>query len=156
MAYLDVITLVDAKNYLRVDNDLTEDDIRISSMIKAVLSMIERRTNVLVFARSKSYLIKDYCVSVYDYPINSITSPTDVDADEKTLYTNYYAKAVTDTNLVLNVGYTLPEDVPNEIIESALEYLKYLYYDSETNSGASNKIPLYIEYMIDSQKRYIL
>ena len=34
MAYLDVIPLVDAKVYLRIDDDLTEDDNQIIRMIK--------------------------------------------------------------------------------------------------------------------------
>lgn len=156
MAYLDVITLEDAKNYLRIDDTLTEDDVRISSMIKACLSVIERRTNILVYSRSKDYLFQDYCVSVYDYPINEVTTPTDVDVEEKINYTNYYTRSADDKKLTLNVGYELPEDVPTEIIECALEYLKYLYFDAETNSGASNKIPSYIELMIDEQKRFIL
>ena len=57
MAYLDVITLADAKSYLRVDDTLTDDDAQISRMIKSALSTIEKRTNVLVYARSKNYLM---------------------------------------------------------------------------------------------------
>jgi hypothetical protein len=156
MSYLNVITLAAAKNYLRVDEGLTEDDARITSMIKAVLSMIERRTNVLVYARSKSYLVQDYEVRVYDFPINSLTSPTTAILVEKELHNNYTTKLSTELKVVLDVGYADPLDVPAEIVECALEYLKYLYYDSETNSGASNKIPTYIEYMIESQKRFII
>ena len=69
MAFLDVITLAEAKNYLRIDEDLTEDDVRLSSMIKTALHTIEWRTNVLLYSRNKEYLVQDYCVSVYDYQL---------------------------------------------------------------------------------------
>ena len=156
MAYLDVISLADAKNYLRVDDDLTDDDVRISSMIKTALHTIEWRTNVLLYSRDKEYLVQDYCVSVYDYPINSLVTPTTAVAEEKTLYTNYTVSSSSDTKLTLNVGYDLPADVPNVFIECALEYIKYLYYDSENNNGKSNEIPYYIQDMINQQKRFIL
>ena len=71
MAYLDIITLSDAKTYLRIDDTLSDDDAQISRMIKASLSQIERVTNYILFARSKSYVIEDSKVNVYDYPINS-------------------------------------------------------------------------------------
>ena len=156
MAYLDVISLADAKNYLRVDDDLTDDDVRISSMIKTALHTIEWRTNVLLYSRDKEYLVQDYCVSVYDYPINSLVTPTTAVAEEKTLYTNYTVSSSSDTKLTLNVGYDLPVDVPSVFIECALEYIKYLYYDSENNNGKSNEIPYYIQDMINQQKRFIL
>ena len=156
MAYLDVITLADAKNYLRIDDTLSDDDARITSMIKASLSTIERRTNTLVYARSKNYLFQNYCVKVYDFPINTLITPTDVEVVEMELYNNYTAKSSSDVRLNLNVGYSTPTDVPSEIVECALEYVKYLYYDSENNTGKSNSIPLYIEDTINRLKRFIL
>ena len=74
MAYIDVITLPDAKVYLRVDDDLTEDDTQIIRMINGALSYIEQYTNIYFFARDKSYNVIDSCVKVYDYPINSEVS----------------------------------------------------------------------------------
>ena len=75
MAYTDIITLADAKTYLRIDDTLTEDDAQITRMIKASLSQVERITNHILFARAKSYIVEDYSVNVYDYPINSLTTP---------------------------------------------------------------------------------
>ena len=78
MAYIDVLTLAQAKTFLRIDDTLSDDDAQVTQMISSALSTIERRTNVLVYARDKSYLVQDYEVKVYDFPINSITSPTTV------------------------------------------------------------------------------
>tara|TARA_R110000803_G_scaffold103569_1_gene171718 strand:+ start:157 stop:627 length:471 start_codon:yes stop_codon:yes gene_type:complete len=156
MAYLDVITLADAKNYLRVDDTLTDDDTQISRMIKSALSTIEKRTNVLVYARSKSYLFQDYCVRVYDFPINSLTSPTDAEVENKTLYTNYEASKTTDVTLVLNVGYVDPLDVPYELIDCALQYVKYLYYEAETDKANKGMLPYWLQDMMNQNKRYLL
>ena len=64
MAYIDVLTLAQTKTFLRIDDTLSDDDAQITQMIKSALSTIERRTNVLVYARSKSYLFQDYEVRV--------------------------------------------------------------------------------------------
>tara|TARA_R110000796_G_scaffold121328_3_gene235491 strand:+ start:586 stop:1062 length:477 start_codon:yes stop_codon:yes gene_type:complete len=158
MAYLDVITLAEAKTYLRVDDTLTDDDTQISRMIKSALSTIEKRTNILVYARSKNYLFQDYCVSVYDFPINSVTLPLtdDVTIVEKTLYTNYEAHKSTDKTLTLNVGYTDPLDVPYELIDCALQYVKYLYYEAETDKANKGLLPYWLQDIINQNKRYIL
>jgi len=156
MAYLDVITLADAKNYLRVDDTLTDDDAQITRMIKSALSTIEKRTNVLVYARDKNYLFQDYCVKVYDYPINSVITPSDVEVYEKTLYTNYTANSINDKTLTLNVGYTDPLDVPYELIDCALQYVKYLYYEAETDKANKGMLPYWLQDMINQNKRYIL
>ena len=156
MAYLDVISLAEAKTYLRVDDTLTDDDAQISRMIKSALSTIEKRTNVLVYARSKNYLFQDYCVRVYDFPINSLTSPTDAEVENKTLYTNYEASKTTDVTLVLNVGYVDPLDVPYELIDCALQYVKYLYYEAETDKANKGMLPYWLQDMMNQNKRYLL
>ena len=156
MAYLDVITLAEAKNYLRVDDTLTDNDAQITRMIKSALSTIEKRTNILVYARAKNYLFQDYCVKVYDYPINSVITPSDVEIEEKTLYTNYTANSINDKTLTLNVGYEDPLDVPYELIDCALQYVKYLYYEAETDKANKGMLPYWLQDMINQNKRYIL
>lgn len=153
MAYLDVLTLAETKTYLRVDDTLTDDDARITSMIKATLSMIETKTNILVYARDKRYFFDNFKLRVYDYPINTTTFPDSATVTEKTLYTLIESA---DTDITLNVGYEDPLDVPNEIKECALEYIKYLYYDSETNNGTPNQIPLYVQNIINELKRFLI
>ena len=75
MSYLTIITLADAKTYLRIDDTLTEDDANITRMINASLSQIEVLTNHILYVREKDYLFVECKVSVYDYTINSVTSP---------------------------------------------------------------------------------
>lgn len=156
MAYLDVLPLATAKEYLRVDADLTDDDTHIERMISTAFQTIERITNVLVYARDKEYVFNDYFVRVYDYPINSIESPLNVTKDRKTNYTNYIAGSSNDEVLVLNVGYVNAIDVPDKFIDLALQYIKYLYYEAETNKANRGMLPQWLLDMLNQEKRFIL
>ena len=156
MAYIDVLTLAQAKTFLRIDDTLSDDDAQITQMIKSALSTIERRTNVLVYARSKSYLFQDYEVRVYDFPINSLTSPSNAVLIEKELHSIYTTNNTANLKLVLNVGYANPLDVPSELIDAALQLVKYMYYEAETNTASKGNIPYWIQEMINQHKRFII
>lgn len=148
MAYIDVITLETAKNYLKVDEDLTDDDALITSMINGALRFIEKRTNHIMFAQEKVYT--GSCqVKVYDYPINSIvTDPAPFKVDF-TLFTIYPdVKTVT-----LNVGYGVDE-VPDDLIQAALQMIKVFYYESEKQVNTT-LIPESVMQVIDVNKRFI-
>lgn len=148
MAYIDVITLETAKNYLKVDEDLIDDDALITSMINGALRFIEKRTNHIMFVQEKVYT--GSCqVKVYDYPINSIvTDPTPFKVDF-TLFTIYPdVKTVT-----LNVGYGVDE-VPDDLIQAGLQMIKVWYYESEKQVNTT-LIPESVMQVIDINKRFI-
>lgn len=148
MAYIDVITLVRAKNYLRVDEDLTDDDTEITSMINAALRYIEKRTNHIMFAQEKVY--NGSCqVKVYDFPINSIvTDPTPFKVDFAAFTVYPDVKTVT-----LNVGYGVDE-VPDDLIQAALQMIKVFYYESEKQINTT-LIPESVMQVIDINRRFI-
>lgn len=149
MAYIDVITLERAKNYLRIDVDLTDDDIEITSMINAALRFIEKRTNHIMFARDIVYT-QGCQVKVYDYPINSIvTTPAPYQVDFSTWVVFIDTKTVE-----LNVGYENAEDVPDELIQAALQMIKVWYYESEKQVN-STLIPESVKEAIDFYRRFI-
>lgn len=138
MSYLDVITLETAKNYLGVDDSLTEDDNDITRMIKSALEYVEEFTNILVYARDKDYLLQDCIKRVYDFPINTLNSPSDAVATLRPLYTSY-SVSDSDLNYInLNVGYTDPNNVPSKLIDVALEKIELMYY-GEKERGAAKK-----------------
>jgi len=148
-AYLDVITLERAKNYLRIDSGLTADDAEIESMINAALRYIEKRTNHLVYAREATYT--GVCqVKVYDYPINSITT----DPEPFVCYFSTFAVFPNDKTVDLNVGYTDADDVPDELIQAALQMIKVFYYESEKQVNTT-LIPDSVKEMIDVYRRFI-
>lgn len=155
MSYLNIITLAEAKNYLRVDDSLTADDAQITSMIKSSLSYIERATNHIAFARSKSYLFEDCEVRVYDYPINSLTSPTDAESDDNGLYVTYTTDNSDNTTLTLNVGYSNPADFPSELKDAALQMIKYYYFEAETDQANKGNLPMWLKDTINQYKRFI-
>ena len=148
MSYLTVITLARAKNYLRIDSDLTEDDAEITSMINGALRFIEKRTNHIMYVQEKVYT--GSCqVKVYDYPINSIVTnpaPFKVDFSLFTIYPD--VKTVT-----LNVGYAA-NVVPDELIQAALQMIKVWYYESEKQVN-STLIPESVMQVIDINRRFL-
>ena len=156
MSYLTIISLDEAKNYLRIDDTLTEDNANITRMINGALSFIERWTNVLVFAREKTYLLIDGFVRVYDAPINSITSPTEADMtnEQRTLYKNFCHGSET-ADLVLNVGHVSPSTVPQELIEVAYEIIDIMYYEHETGKTIKKDLSGLSKDILNQNKRFI-
>lgn len=155
MSYITVISLSDAKEYLRIDDTLTDDDTQITRMINSALSYVERQTNIYVYDRAKTYLMVDGFVRVYDYPINSITSPAEADMDntQKTLYTNYcYGSETSD--LVLDIGFNNPVNVPPDLIDVAYEIIDLLYYGNETGKTMKDLSPLSVD-LLNSYKRFV-
>ena len=156
MAYTDIITLADAKTYLRIDDTLTEDDAQITRMIKASLSQIERITNHILFARAKSYIVEDYSVNVYDYPINSLTTPTTAVALEKAIYTTYTTLLKTELKVTLNVGYATPSDVPSDLIEVAFEMIDLMYYSPEKGNSIKSNLSELSNMVLNNYKRFFI
>jgi len=148
MSYLSVITLERAKNYLRIDPDLTEDDADITSMINASLRYVEQRTRHFMYARDVVY--NGSCqVKVYDYPINSVVTDPAPWSLTRTMYTIFPdVKTVT-----LNVGY-LADEVPDIFIQSALQMIKVWYYEAEKQVN-SQMIPISVTEALDVEKRFI-
>ena len=149
MSYINVITLSRVKNYLRLDECFLEDDNEIVSMINAACRYIEKRTNHILYARDATYNGKCQ-VKVYDYPINSITTtPTPFKVDFA-LFTCY-----PDVKIVqLNVGYVLPTDVPDELIQAALQMIKVWYYESEKQVN-STLIPESVKEVVELYRRFL-
>ena len=154
MAYLDIISLSEAKIYLRIDDDLSEDDAQINRMIKGALSYVERYTNYILFAKNKEYRLINGCVTVYDYPINSEVT-ADLDVEYKTLHTNYTLGTSNDL-ISLNVGYVDCDDIPQELIEVAYEILELMYYEKETNKSHLNSLNSLSTMILNNYKRYII
>lgn len=148
MSYLDVISLERVKNYLRVDSDLTDDDNEINSMINASLRYIEKRTNHIMYEQDVVY--KGVCqVKVYDYPINSIVTDPAPWFLERSMYTIF----PDDKEVELNVGYALGE-VPDELIQAALQMIKVWYYESEKQVNTT-LIPESVKEVVEIYRRFL-
>lgn len=148
MAYLDVLPLARVLNYLRVDQDLEDDDNEITSMIKAACIFVEKRTNHIFYAREVVY--KGHPVKVYDYPINDIVSP----ADPVVIHYSLCDVYPNETEVTLNVGYEDPADVPDELLQACLQMIKVWYYESEKQVNTT-LIPESVMQAIDINRRFL-
>jgi len=150
-AYTDVISLAQAKLYLKIDTLQTETDAEITSMIKSSLSFIEKRTGHIFKTRNKIYyscaLVNS--VIVYDYPIDNTVTLLDIQYRQ----TNAIVPTVSGS-VVLTLGYTDVDDIPNELIDAALQLLKVYFYESETQQN-STLIPLSVMQAIDVNRRFV-
>lgn len=150
--YLDIISLEQAKIYLKVDSGQTETDDEITSMINSSLSFIEKRTNHIFKTREKVYY-KDCSlvqqVKVYDFPIDNTETELDI------VYRPLYAivPTVNDT-VTLTIGYILLDDIPSELIDAALQIIKVWFYESEKQENTS-LIPLSVLQAIDANRRFL-
>ena len=155
MAYTDIISLSEAKNYLRVDDTLTEDDNAIIRMINASLRYVENYTDVLLFNRDETYLVKDGVLKLYQYPINTdLTTLTDYTIERKGLYTNLCYTDVETLDLTLNMGYTDPTDVPQELLEVAYEMIDLYYYGEKDGKPIAKKLSSLSIDALNSNKRF--
>ena len=150
--YLDVISLDQAKLYLKVDEGQTETNAEITQMINSSLSIIEKRTNHIFKTRDKVYY-KDCAlvqqVKVYDYPIDNTVTLLDI-----TYRPNYASVPTIDDVVTLTIGYSDVEDIPTELIDCALGIINFWFYNSETK-GADNSVPDFINTALDLNRRFI-
>ncbi len=150
--YTDVISLQQAKLYLKIDDGQTVTDDEITGMINSALSFIEKRTNHIFKTRDKVYF-KDCAlvqqVRVYDYPIDNTETELEIE------YRPLYAIVPTVNNMVtLTTGYTSVEDIPSELIDSALQLINFWFYNSETKN-AMNSVPDFVLSNIDVNRRFL-
>lgn len=126
MTYNEVLPLAEVKNYLRVDDDFTEDDAAIERMVRSALGFIEQRTNhifqirenVEYFRNERQYL------DIYDTPLTYSGDLTKLSYSNKV---RFDADSVT----IDSVGYATREDVPDAFIDAALQMIKAFYFEAE-------------------------
>jgi hypothetical protein len=153
--YTDVISLEQAKLYLRIDDDQTVTDDEITQMINSSLSFIEKRTQHIFKTRNKVYY-KDCALvqkaTVYDYPINN---PEGEGFIEGIVYKTNKAIVPTANDMVtLNIGYESVDDIPSELIDAALQIIKVWFYEGEKQANTT-LIPLSVMQSIDVNRRFI-
>lgn len=157
MSYLDVITIDQARTYLRIDDAQNESDFEIISMINAACKVVEKATNVLFYARDVVYdLAEGNDVYVYDYPINSFTPSAgqEVQVFKKNLYSVY--RKNDDQPITFNVGYVNPDDVPDDLIQCALALVKVMYYESENEKPILMAAPSWVSEVLQQNRRFLI
>lgn len=157
MSYIDVITLAEAKNYLRVDDVGTEDDAAITRMINASLRYIETYTNVLVYARDVDIYVLNGEKRLYDHPINTdLSTLTDYDIQKKGLYVNICDSSGKDSTIIVNIGYIDSDEVPSDLLEVAYEMIDLYYYGEKDGKPIAKKLSSMSMDVLNINKRFLL
>ena len=140
---------------MRVDDDLTIDDKSIERMIKSAFDFIERKTNVIMSAKTKTYILDNGCKRVYDAPIIAVISPETITQDRRTTYSIFTSSNTADIVLKLQVGYINSADVPADLIDVAYELIDLMYYQHETGKNVVKDLSALSERILDSNKRFL-
>lgn len=150
MTHNEILPLAEVKNYLRVDDDFMEDDAAIERMVRSALGFIEKRTNhvfqtetnVEYFRNNRQYL------DIYDYPLTYTGDLT------KLTYSNK-VRFDADTVTIDSVGYANREDIPDALIDAALQMIKCFYYEAEKQVNTT-LIPDAVNQILAAYRRFTI
>lgn len=152
--YTDVISLTDAKNYLRIDDQLTADDSFITQCINASFAWIEKYTNHIIKGTVKTYY-KDNAhgcneFTIYDYPIESIENVS-FSSSVRQLRTVITTQ---DATVDATVGYDSAADVPEPIVQAAFEIIQSWYYNSD-KPMQTTLVPDSVKFALQPYRRFL-
>lgn len=161
-SYTAIISLEEAKNSLRIDDTLTEDDSLINSMITAAFQYIEKYTNHILVEQDREYFSDTetkWCgqniFNVYDFPIVNVVSPASVDDYTAKQFPTKTRYTASDETITLNLGYAAVSDIPSAFIQAAYTIINTWYYNSE-KMDSSTLIPSSVRFSIDPYRRFPL
>lgn len=146
MTYNEILPLAEVKNYLRLEDDFTEDDKDIERMVRSAFEFIEKRTNHIFQLRTDvNYTSNGNCITVFDYPIR-------YSGDDVVLY--YSDKVVFHSkSIIADVGYLSIDDVPSALIDAALQMIKCFYFEAEKQVNTT-LLPESVHQIINSYRRF--
>lgn len=150
MTYNEILPLAEVKNYLRLDEDFTEDDLAIERMVRSALGFIEKRTNhifeqktgVEYFRNGSRYL------DVYDYPLTYT-------GDHTTLTYSNKVRFDVDSVTIDSVGYASRADAPDALIDAALQMIKVFYYEQEKQVNTT-LVPDNVHQILSAYRRFTI
>lgn len=149
MEATDIISLLEAKAYLALDDTSRDDEV--TRMIGAAIRSVEESTNHILVEKVKPISIRNGCARIYDYPRVSDV-PSGITETNKGLYTVWSGFASDDYSADVTFGYSTLEEVPPDLVEACYLMLKFFFFEQEGNG----KIPLAIEQILAPHKRFIL
>lgn len=150
MTYNEILPLAEVKNYLRVDDDFTEDDQAIERMVRSALGFIEQRTNHIFQLREnvEYYRNNKQYLDIYDYPITYTGDVT------KLTYSNKL-RFDADSVEIDSVGYSTRASVPDALIDAALQMIKCFYYEAEKQANTT-LVPDNVHQILAAYRRFTI
>lgn len=128
-------TLQEAKDYMRVDQDYTFDDVLIQTMIDSAVSWCEKYTGLAFTKRSFTfYSNKEYFDLEY-YPLHSVESVQNSEGDDINYYqtSGFYPRIVPSYRGV-TVNYTsgFEDNLPPDLKIAVLMFTNTIYENRES------------------------
>lgn len=150
MTYNEILPLAEVKNYLRVDDDFTEDDAAIERMVRSALGFIEQRTNHIFQLRQNVEYFRNgqRYLDIYDYPITYSGDLTKLSYSNKLRFD-------ADNVTIDSVGYTNRADIPDALIDAALQMIKVFYYEAEKQVNTT-LLPENVHQILAAYRRFTI
>lgn len=167
MTPLDILSLQDAKDFLKVDFD--DDNDLITGLIRSSVSYIEKQTQYRLWNRFELETTS-FNTELFQFPINSFTV-TDLSgnipiyrAEQKSIRLNIlfpehlntfesFASSLPIYYIRMDVGYTSADQVPDDLISAMKKLVTYWYEQRGMNKV---DLPDDINNLIDPYKRFVL
>ena len=164
MNALNVVTLAQAKLFLRVDLDYTYDDTLIESLIKAAVQEVEQRTLQVLYQRTITTKNAGNRLYLYQYPLLSVETVVNSDAEELTYTleeTDNYTLVLTDATGIKTITYVAGygwdyeggTEVPEAIQTALKEMITYLY---ENRDNPKTEYPAIVNILLAPYRRITL
>ena len=165
MDQLNVVSLNQAKMWLRVDLDYDYEDALITALIKSAVNQVEQYTLQVLWQREIIEITdKSGSLKIYNYPIISIEDVVDKYVENvvfETIETQWYTEILTNQpgyNAVTYVAgydwnYDGGSDVPDDIETAIKEMITYLY---ENRDNPKEEMPKVVTYLLAPYRRITL
>lgn len=165
MDQLNVVSLAQAKLWLRVDLDYDYEDGLITALIKSAVNQVEQYTLQVLWQRSITEISdKNGNLRLYNYPIIAVEDVVDRDlleVDFEIIDTPFYTDVITQRpgyNTVTYVAgydwnYDGGSDVPDDIETAIKEMITFLY---ENRDNPKEEMPKVVTFLLAPYRRITL
>lgn len=165
MDQLNVVSLAQAKMWLRLDEDYDYEDGLITALIKSAVNQVEQYTLQVLYQRTLTEITdKTGNLKIYNYPVISVEDVVDKDlvaVDFEIEDTQWYTEVITDRPGFNTVSYVAGydwnydggSDVPDDIETAIKEMITYLY---ENRDNPKEEMPKVVTYLLAPYRRITL
>src|SRR5690606_1441360 len=149
MTALDVITLVEAKDWLRVD--FPDEDAKITELIHAAVQWVEGYTGLFLFNSEVTHDVtaSESCagtVTIFGKPNLTLISIDGVTTDLPTVRDGSFCIDSDAKVIVYSIGYLTKAAIPQPLITAAKKFLALQY---EESIDGEKEVPSEIRRLID-------
>ena len=165
MDQLNVVSLNQAKMWLRVDLDYDYEDALITALIKSAVNQVEQYTLQVLWQREITEISDKYGnLRLYNYPIIAVEDVVDSEfnpIDFEVIDTQFYTDVLTNKEGYHRVSYVAGydwnydggSDVPDDIETAIKEMITYLY---ENRDNPKEEMPKVVTYLLAPYRRVTL